>query len=195
MMVGAGGQLLDRSIVDRCVAGPERLVFEGDPILLPPLQQDQESRRPVATNGEVLDTVAACPPLTIVENAKLRELKAKEAYRLSSESAEVRAAFIAEQAAYIVEQRGVSAHDAERIVARQRNGILLPAVVLPFDDPDFAACTVADVLADPRIDSMALPWLIRLRALNTGLAKQRLCAGRMAHYGSTASLTAAPSTS
>ncbi len=29
MMVGAAGQLLERSIVDRMVAGPERLVFEG----------------------------------------------------------------------------------------------------------------------------------------------------------------------
>jgi hypothetical protein len=33
MMVGASGQLLARSIVDRMVGAPERLVFEGDPIL------------------------------------------------------------------------------------------------------------------------------------------------------------------
>ena len=31
------------------------------------------------TEGEALDTVAACPPLTILEQAKLRELHAKEA--------------------------------------------------------------------------------------------------------------------
>jgi hypothetical protein len=149
MMVGAGGQLLDRSIVDRCVGSPERLVFEGGPILVPPLQQDRKSRRPVATGGEVLDTVAACPPLTIVENAKLSELKAKEAHRLSSDAARVRAAFIAQQATYIIECTGMSARDAERVAVRQRNGILLPAVVLPFDETDFAGCTVADVLADP----------------------------------------------
>ena len=29
LMVGAGGQLLERSIVDRVVGTPERLVFEG----------------------------------------------------------------------------------------------------------------------------------------------------------------------
>src|SRR4029077_8792186 len=40
MMVGAGGQLLERSIVDRMVGGAERLVFEGGPILKAPLQQD-----------------------------------------------------------------------------------------------------------------------------------------------------------
>ena len=44
-MVGAGGQLLERSIVDRMVGAPERLVFEGAPVLDPPLAQDQESRR------------------------------------------------------------------------------------------------------------------------------------------------------
>ena len=96
-MVGAGGQLLERSIVDRMVGAPERLVFEGRPILEPPLAQDRESRRPVpgrrcARHGY------ACPPLTIVETAKLRALKAKEAHRLAPESAKARAAFIAEQA-------------------------------------------------------------------------------------------------
>ena len=35
-VVGAGGQLLDRSIIDATVYGPERLVFEGAPVLVPP---------------------------------------------------------------------------------------------------------------------------------------------------------------
>jgi hypothetical protein len=34
MMVGAAGQLLERSIVDRMVWAPERLVFEGAPLPL-----------------------------------------------------------------------------------------------------------------------------------------------------------------
>ena len=42
MMVGAGGQLLERSIVDRMVGAPERLVFEGAPVLEEPLRQDQD---------------------------------------------------------------------------------------------------------------------------------------------------------
>jgi hypothetical protein len=46
LTIGAGGQLLERSIVDRMVGAPERLVFEGPPLLEPPLAQDQESRRP-----------------------------------------------------------------------------------------------------------------------------------------------------
>ena len=32
-------------------ARPERLVFEGGPVLVPPLQQDKESRRPIAVDG------------------------------------------------------------------------------------------------------------------------------------------------
>jgi hypothetical protein len=42
MMVGAGGQLLERSIVDRVVGSPERLVFEGPPILTPPLHRTEK---------------------------------------------------------------------------------------------------------------------------------------------------------
>ena len=49
MMVGAGGQLLERSIIDRMVGSPERLVFEGAPILVEPLAQKVEARRPADT--------------------------------------------------------------------------------------------------------------------------------------------------
>jgi hypothetical protein len=149
MMVGAGGQLLERSIVDRTVGAPERLVFEGGPILEPPLRQDKESRRPIAIEGDALDTVAACPPLTIAETAQLRELKAKWAHRLAGESAKVRTAFIAKQAKRLAETNGILVKEAMRTIARQCEGVLLPDLVLPFDDPDFAGCTVADVIADP----------------------------------------------
>src|SRR5262249_58175326 len=50
-LVSASGAPLERSIVDRMVGGPERLVFEGGPVLVPPLQQDQESRRPIIVEG------------------------------------------------------------------------------------------------------------------------------------------------
>ena len=81
MVVSKSGALLERSIVDRTVGGPERLVFEGGPVLVPPLQQDKESRRPIAVDGVVLDTKAVCLPLSIVERARLNELKAKERER------------------------------------------------------------------------------------------------------------------
>ena len=68
-------------------SGSERLVFEGGPVLVPPLQQDKASRRPIAIDGVVLDTVAACPPLSIVEQSRLDELKARERERLAPEKA------------------------------------------------------------------------------------------------------------
>lgn len=148
-MVGAGGQLLDRSIVDRMVGTPERLVFEGPPVLDPPLAQDATSRQPVVHEGDVLDTTEACPPLTIVEQSRLRELKARETQRLAPEAAKAREQFIAVQARNIAKRTGMDMRQARHIAERQTDGILLPDVVLPFDDPELAGSTVADVLADP----------------------------------------------
>ena len=148
MMVSSSGALLDRSIVDRMVGQPERLVFEGGPVLLPPLQQDKESRRPVAVDGAVLDTLAACPPLSIVERSRLDELKARERERLASESARAREKFVEKQTRKKV-AAGMSEKAARQSIIQQCEGILRPDIELPFDDPELAGCTVGDVLADP----------------------------------------------
>jgi hypothetical protein len=149
MMVGAGGQLLERSIVDRMVYAPERLVFEGPPHLEPPLVQDKASRAPVVRDGAALDTVAACLPLTIIEQSRLRELRSREAHRLAPDAAKERDAFIARQSKRLAERTGTSVESAARVIGRQCGGVLLPCVALPFDDPKLAGITVADVLADP----------------------------------------------
>jgi hypothetical protein len=149
IMIGAAGTPLERSIVDRTVGGPERLVFEGGPILTPPLQQDQNSRRPVAVAGEILDTVAACPPLSIVERARLDDCKRQERERLTPAMTKARATFIAIQVKTLVTRTGKTEPAARKIIERQCDGVLPPDVELPFDDPDLAGCTVGDVLADP----------------------------------------------
>jgi hypothetical protein len=149
LMVGVGGQLLERSIVDRVVGTPERLVFEGAPVLDPPLAQDETSRRPAVSEGGPLDTLFACPPLTILEQAMLRELRAKEAARLAPDSAKAKKTFIAQQTQYLVDRTGMAWDAATRVIERQCAGILLPEVVLPFDDEDLVGATVAGVLADP----------------------------------------------
>ena len=149
MMVGAAGQLLERSIVDRTVGAPERLVFEGPPQLEPPLAQDAEARCPIAIEGETIDTVAVCPPLTVVENARLNELRAKAAHSLASAAAAAREAFVASRARIMAERDGLSIERARAIIERQCGRILLPRIVLPFDDPALAGKTVGDVLADP----------------------------------------------
>jgi hypothetical protein len=149
MVVGAGGQLLNRSIVDRMVGAPERLIFEGAPILDPPLAQDHESRRPKVIDGAPLDTIAACPPLTIVEKSKLHALIAKEAQRLAPESTKTRVAFVAAQAKRLAQRTGLSEQVAAARIERQCGGVLLPDIELPFDDEELAGCTVSTVLADP----------------------------------------------
>jgi hypothetical protein len=149
MMVGAGGQLLERSIVDRVVGSPERLVFEGPPILDPPLAQDSDKRRPRASEGTALDTVAACPPLSILEQAKIREMRAKEAVRLGADARKARGEFIASQSERLAQRTGLGEEEAKQIVERQCDGVLLSDVVLPFDDEEFVDATVAVVLADP----------------------------------------------
>jgi hypothetical protein len=101
-MVGATGQLLERSIIDCMVGAPERLVFEGAPILEPPLGQDQESRKPIVRDGNVLDTLAASPPLTIVEQAKLKETLAKAAHLLAPERTRAQETFVRERTAEFI---------------------------------------------------------------------------------------------
>jgi hypothetical protein len=149
MLVSSSGALLERSIVDRMVGGPERLVFEGAPVLVPPLQQDKESRHPIAVDGVTLDTVAVCPPLSIVERARLNELKTREHERLAPETAKAREAFVEAQAKKLVARTGVSEKAARQVIVRQCEGVLRPDIELPFDDPELAGRSVGDVLADP----------------------------------------------
>jgi len=149
LLVGVGGQLLERSIVDRVVGSPEHLVFEGPPILDPPLDQDRAARRPFATEGEILDSIAACPPLSILEGARLRELRAKETVRLKPDTEKARKIFITEQAERLALRTGMAPAAAAKIIERQCAGVLLPDIALPFDDEDLEGCTVAAVLANP----------------------------------------------
>jgi hypothetical protein len=155
MMVGAGGQLLERSIVDRMVGAPERLVFEGPPILQAPLKQDKTARQPVPTSGYALDTAMACPPLTVLEQSRLDELKAREAGRLAPELKAERLAFIDRQVTEMAARTGKTEAEARKDVQRWCEGVLHPDVVLPFDDADLAGKTVGDVLADPESFELA----------------------------------------
>jgi hypothetical protein len=145
LMLGAGGQLLDRSLVDRMVYAAERLVFEGAPVLDPPLAQDQESRAPDVTEGPPINTRLVCPDLSHVEQAKLRQFKAAEAHRLAPEADKARTRTIEQMA----ERIGCTVDAARQMVERKCNGVLMPGVVLPFDDSELDGATVGDVLANP----------------------------------------------
>jgi hypothetical protein len=173
MIVGTGGQILERSVVDRVVGNPERLVFEGPPILVPPLAQDKASRRPIVVDGVLLDTVAACPPLSIVEEQKLKEMRAKEKQWLAPEIVKAKEHFIEQQSHRVAKRIGTDLAQARRIVERQCSGILLPDLVLPFDNPELTGVTVGDVLADPARfegETLADP----LEGIEYGICKARI---------------------
>jgi hypothetical protein len=148
-VVGAGGQLLDRSLVDRTVYAAERLVFEGAPVLVEPLVQDLVARAPKVDEGAALDTRETCPPLRIVEAAELKTLRARSAYALAPARAAERNTFITSRAETLAARIGITGQSARRIIQRQCEGVLLPDVALPWDNEELTGCTVADVLADP----------------------------------------------
>lgn len=147
-VVGAGGQLLERSLVDRTVYAPERLVFEGGPIVATPLAQDLAAREPHIFPGETVDTRLACPDLTLAQKARVRDVKEAAKHKLAPQAASARSAFIALQVRSL-EWFGVPVTKARRMVEQQCSGVLLPNIGLPFDAAELWGKTVGDVLADP----------------------------------------------
>jgi hypothetical protein len=159
--ISAAGTLLARSIIDRAVATPEHLCFEGPPLLGPGLAQDKAARMPKVVNGDWLDTRAACPPLNTIEQSRLKELQTKAAFALKAECARVRTAWLKQRTTEIAARCGVTEQVARRIAIKHADGVLLPAVELTFADPAIGVVTVGAVLADPDkyVDEpLADPW-------------------------------------
>src|SRR5258708_2301797 len=140
-----------RTVGGRPMVGmPERLVFEGPPIVFAPLWQDPELRRPIAVPGNVLDTRTALPDLNQLELSRLEKLKAVEASRVAPECAEQRERYIEAETAELTATRKLSEPAARAIVIKRCNHILLPDTVLSWDDDDLEGTTVADILRNPR---------------------------------------------
>jgi hypothetical protein len=145
-MVSAAGSFLERSIIDKSVGSPERLIFEGAPIIEPPLEQS--GRDAVAYDGAILDT-QLCPPLIDSEKKKLRKLGAAEKERLRPEMEKARAAWSAQHIERLTGD-GMSEAAARALVDgwldwKELSG----AFPLPFDDQNIAGTMVEDVLAAP----------------------------------------------
>jgi hypothetical protein len=147
-VIGNAGQLLERSPIDRAVAAPEGLKFEGAPVLEAPLGQDAEKRRPGAHEGAAIDSVTIAPPLNAYEQSRVKELKDANAKALKNDAASVRCKYDNAHAEEISKNCDLPIETARRLVAQCRmGGFLYPYQVLDFDD--LGTKTVADVLADP----------------------------------------------
>lgn len=147
--ISKDGKLLERSIIDRSVATPEHLIFEGPPKVRLPLRQDAESRRPIPYDGEILDTLSTCPPLTSAEQEVVDKLKAEARERMQPEADKVRTTYIDGRADEIVKRKGISKAEAVKAIESVCNGVLCEEIVLEFSDKKLKGCTVGDVLEDP----------------------------------------------
>ena len=146
-LIGAAGQLLERSLVDRMVGFGERLCFEGAPQILPPLAQDPAKRVPKATEGEAIDSRQVAPRLNEYERHRVAEAKAASANALAKTAAEVRARHDKKLADKISQEFEIPVTTALRLIQARHRGVLLPYVDLDFDH--LGIVPVAKVLADP----------------------------------------------
>jgi hypothetical protein len=146
-MISAAGSFLERALVDKACGSPERLIFEAPPIVIPPLEQGP--RLAEAIEGAILDTRAACPPLTATEKVEAQKLKEAERLRLKPKSDEQRAKWSDGHIKRLVAS-GMPEPWARAQVDRWLDHQELSGdFPLPFDDPKLAGATVADVLDHP----------------------------------------------
>ena len=148
-VVGAAGQVLVRSIVDASVGSPERLVFEGAPIIETPLAQDSDARRPAVAPGLAVDTRRAVPSLTESERGQLEQIRGAERRRIASEVIAIRAAADLKLSREIADREGIPIEVASRQVKARHDGVLTPGMSLVMDDEALGEVTVADVLKNP----------------------------------------------
>ncbi len=146
-MISAGGQLLERSLIDRMVGFGERLCFEGAPLILPPLAQDPEKRVPEVFAGEAIQSDRVVPRLTEYERHRVNEAKRASAEALGKPAAAVRNEHDRKLAEKISAKSGMPFLTAMRHVAARHRGVLFPDVELEFDH--LGIVTVGTVLADP----------------------------------------------
>jgi Family of unknown function (DUF5906) len=110
-----------------------------------------------ALDGEILDTLAACPPLTAAERATLDQLVTEAKQKVQPEADKVRAAYVDERAEALAKRRNITKEEAVRVIESLCRGVLLPDVELFFVDKKLKGTTVGNVLNDPeRFEKKAL---------------------------------------
>ena len=146
-VVGAAGQMLERSLIDTAVGSPERLVFEGPVILGEPLVQ--ESRLAIAFDGRIADIKNAVLPWGGANDEAVKAAKQTARYSLRGECEIARAKWSASRIQNLVE-KGHSESDARAEVSRWLDDRQLTGEFeLHFADAEIGSKTVAEVIADP----------------------------------------------
>lgn len=150
IMLAENGNELPRTIVDKTVGDPSRMVFEAPPILLGGITQT--GREPVVIDGPIamLDT-RACLSLNADEEQRYKQLVDDAKQAINPEAIKVREAWIEKRAKEMVEHKPdlTMAAAREQLRVQCQTKVLLTNIVLHFDAADLASCTVGDVLDDP----------------------------------------------
>ena len=150
-IVSKSGQILKRSIADQAVGTAEHLSFEGPPVVVAPLIQDADTRKPKATDGKLADTRTALPGLTAAEKHTLQAMRDAMATGLSVKAAEATRVHVDALATRILKDPKCKTPAGllrDRLM-QAYHGRLAPEFPLEFDDPAIGVRSVAEVLADP----------------------------------------------
>jgi len=168
IVVGTAGQLLERSVIDCSVGSPERLVFEGAPLIVPPLAQDESQRLAVPSPATApLDSRTVVPDLAPEELAEYRRRVEAAKAVLRSEAKQARQAWLAREGARLGPDGG------RLLKAALERHILSGGIVLHFDDEEIGAVTIDTVMAKPgRYDGETLAD--PLDGLDYGAGKAKL---------------------
>lgn len=152
--LGVIGQMLDRSVVDVFVGSPERLIFEGPPIVEPPLRQDvaaREAKILLPGGAEVrpfLDTRSVVPVLSAAERDEVARLKAAERARLEPEASRIRESYTERETEKGMKKTGLSRTAARRVVEKRLEGRLDLLDLIELDDG--TVLRVVDLLAEAK---------------------------------------------
>ena len=190
--LSAAGSFLERALIDKACAAPERLIFEGPPIVEAPLAQDP--RPAVAYDGNILDTAEACPPLTEAEKEKLALLKVAERTRLKGEAKNRRAQWSNSHIKRMVATGKPEAEAGAQVDRWLDAQELSGDFPLPFDNPSSPA-RPSPMFSKSPTNTQARRSPIRSKAQPTGAARRCCSETPTNRWSSTHSPTAAPSTS
>jgi Family of unknown function (DUF5906) len=154
-VVFKNGTFVMRSIVDSAACGASHLVFEGAPIIVPPLIQDPEARRPRTFNADAapLDTLKL-RDLSEEELKTLESIVDKERERLTPEIEAKRGRFVEEKAKEFQDVNPKLTLEEAKTKAfnAAQGGILPPEMRLQFENRKLGnngVVTVAELLKDP----------------------------------------------
>ena len=153
LFVDRAGRMHPRALLDVSVWQPERLSFEGPPVLLDGLVQNRPP--PQYSDGAFFDLEAALVPLTTEEQQRYHELVAEARQRLQPEATARSGQYIERETAKLVE-RGLSRHAAAAQLRERLDGGVVTGDTLLYlnTPPDGAESTEVEawrVLAEPEL--------------------------------------------